>query len=104
MKPKVCRGKMEKERETIRTRTENEDGEHYRSRRGAVVLRAGWGIEQVEERKEGVRALRGARAARAGERKRERAIGSATRTVATVRHEREQGDERVSESARRRSL
>lgn len=49
---------MEKERETIRTRTENEDGEHYRSRRGAVVLRAGWGIEQVEERKEGVLAWR----------------------------------------------
>lgn len=45
---------MEKERETIRTRTENEDGEHYRSRRGAVVPRAGWEIEQVEERKEGV--------------------------------------------------
>lgn len=51
----------------------------------------------------GLRALLGARAARAGERTRNASenerSGGATRTVATVRHEREQGDERVSEAA-----
>lgn len=60
-----------KGRETTRTRMENEDGERYRSRGGAVAPRTRRGIEQVEERKEGVRALRGARAARAGERMRD---------------------------------
>lgn len=105
----MCRGKMEKkdvkrrerERETrMESAIEVAEAPLRRERDG--------GIEQAEERKEGVRALRGARAARAGERMRDARARTgdrgATRTAATVRHEREQGDERVSESARRRSL
>lgn len=70
----------------------------------AIAPGARWGIEKAVDREEGVRTLRGARAARVGKRRARTSDRGATRTAATVRHEREQGDERVSESARRRSL
>lgn len=41
----------------------------------AIAPGARWGIEKAVDRKEGVRTLRGARAARVGKRERERASG-----------------------------
>lgn len=105
---KVCRGRMEKK--DVKRREQGWKTKMENVIEVAGTLRARWGIEQAERRKEGEggcmlcvahaqHELENARGTRARTNDR-----GATKTAATVRHEREQGDERVSESAKRRSL